>query len=79
VKVGRALISRLTKDYRMAAFVRALVSSAHERGLRATAVGVEDEAIWDSVAEIGFDTAQGFLIAAPMPPTQLSEWRAARV
>jgi EAL domain-containing protein (putative c-di-GMP-specific phosphodiesterase class I) len=79
VKVGRALISRLTKDHRVTTFVRAFVSSAHERGLRATAVGVEDEATWQRVTEIGFDTAQGYLIAPPMPPSQLSEWRAARV
>jgi EAL domain-containing protein (putative c-di-GMP-specific phosphodiesterase class I) len=76
VKVGRGTISRLTKDHRMVAFVRAFVTAAHERGLRATAVGVEDEATWDSVAEIGFDTAQGYLIAAPMPPPQLAVWRA---
>lgn len=79
VKVGRGLISRLNKDQRMATFVRAIVSAAHERGRRATAVGVEDEATWDRVADIGFDSAQGFLIAAPMPPSDLSEWRAARV
>jgi EAL domain-containing protein (putative c-di-GMP-specific phosphodiesterase class I) len=79
VKVGRGVVSRLTKDYRMATFVRAFVTSAHERGLRATAVGVEDEATWDAVAGIGFDTVQGYLIAAPMPAQQLSEWRAARV
>jgi len=79
VKVGRGLVSRLTKDHRTATFVRAFVTAAHERGLRATAVGVEDEETWDAVAGIGFDTAQGYLIAAPMPPAQLSEWRAARV
>ena len=79
VKVGRGIVSRLTKDHRMVAFVRALVTSSHERGLRATAVGVEDEATWAVVADIGFDTAQGYLIAAPMPPQQLSEWRAAHV
>ena len=79
VKVGRGVISRLTKDHRMVTFVRAFVSAARERGLRATAVGVEDEATWEIVADVGFDTAQGFLIAAPMPAQQLSEWRAARV
>jgi EAL domain-containing protein (putative c-di-GMP-specific phosphodiesterase class I) len=79
VKVGRGVIGRLTKDHRMAAFIRALVNASHERGLRATAVGVEDEATWTAVAEIGFDTAQGYLIAAPMPAQQLSDWRAAHV
>jgi len=43
VKVGRGAISRLTKDHRMATFVRAFVIAAHERGLRATAVGVRGD------------------------------------
>ena len=79
VKVGRGLISRLTKDHRISTFVRAFVTAAHGRGLRATAVGVEDEETWKIVAEVGFDTVQGYLIAAPMPAQQLSEWRASRV
>jgi len=79
VKVGRGLIARLTKDHRIATFVRAFVTAAHGRGLRATAVGVEDEATWSVVTEVGFDTVQGYLIAPPMPAQQLSEWRAARV
>ena len=78
VKVGRGLISRLNRDHRTATFVRAIVNATHERGLRATAVGIEDEATWESVSAIGFDTAQGFLIAVPMAPAELSEWRAAR-
>jgi EAL domain-containing protein (putative c-di-GMP-specific phosphodiesterase class I) len=79
VKVGRGLISRLTKDHRIATFVRAFVTAAHERGLRATAVGVEDEETWKIVTDVGFDTVQGYLIAAPMPAQQLAEWRTARV
>ncbi len=78
VKVGRALVSRLAKDHRAAAFVSALVTAARERGLRATAVGVEDAATWERVAASGFHTAQGFLIAPPMPSADLAEWRAAR-
>jgi len=78
VKVGRALVSRLAKDHRVAAFATALVAAAHERGFRVTAVGVEDAVTWERVAAIGFDTAQGFLIAPPMPPAELAEWRATR-
>jgi EAL domain-containing protein (putative c-di-GMP-specific phosphodiesterase class I) len=79
VKVGRGLITRLSKDHRIATFVRAFVTAAHGRGLRVTAVGVEDEETWKLVTDVGFDTVQGYLIAAPMPAQQLSEWRAARV
>ena len=79
VKVSRALITRMGRDHRAIDYVRAVVSAARGRGIEATAVGVEDEATWEQLAEIGFSSAQGYLIAAPMPPSQLSEWRAARV
>jgi EAL domain-containing protein (putative c-di-GMP-specific phosphodiesterase class I) len=69
----------MNRDHRALEYVRAVVSAARGRGIHATAVGVEDEATWDLLAEIGFSGAQGFLIAAPMPAQQLSEWRAARV
>ena len=79
VKVSRTLIMRMGRDYRALDYVRAVVSAARGRGIETTAVGVEDEATWDRLAELGFSGAQGFLIAAPMPAQQLIEWRAARV
>lgn len=79
VKVSRGLVSRIGRDHRALEYVRAVVSAARGRGMQATAVGVEDEVTWDRLADLGFSGAQGFLIAAPMPPSQLSEWRAARV
>ena len=79
VKVSRALVSTMGRDHRALEYVRAVVSAARGRGIEATAVGVEDEETWEKLAEIGFSSAQGYLIAAPMPPSQLSEWRATRV
>lgn len=79
VKVSRSLIARMGRDHRALEFVRAVVSAARGRGIETIAVGVEDEETWQRLAEIGFSGAQGFLIGAPMPAQQLSEWRAARV
>jgi EAL domain-containing protein (putative c-di-GMP-specific phosphodiesterase class I) len=79
VKVSRGLVSRMGRDHRALAYVRAVVSAAKGRGIQAIAVGVEDEETWERLAALGFQGAQGYLIAAPMPPIQLSEWRAARV
>ena len=79
VKVSRTLITRMGRDHRAFDYVRAVVSAARGRGLDVIAVGVEDEETWQRLAELGFSGAQGFLIAAPMPAQQLSEWRAARV
>ncbi|HEX9268177.1 MAG TPA: EAL domain-containing protein [Candidatus Limnocylindria bacterium] len=79
VKVSRTLITRMGRDHRALEYVRAVVSAARGRGLEVIAVGVEDEETWQRLSELGFSGAQGFLIAAPMPPSQLSEWRATRV
>lgn len=79
VKVSRGLVSRMGRDHRALEYVRAVVSAARGRGIMATAVGVEDEETWARLAELGFSGAQGYLIAEPMPPSQLSEWRAASV
>jgi EAL domain-containing protein (putative c-di-GMP-specific phosphodiesterase class I) len=79
VKVSRGLVSRMGRDHRALEYVRAVVSAARGRGILATAVGVEDEATWDRLGDLGFSGAQGYLIAEPMPPSKLSEWRAARV
>ncbi|MGH2471865.1 MAG: EAL domain-containing protein [Candidatus Limnocylindria bacterium] len=79
VKVSRGLVSRMGRDHRALEYVRAVVHAARDRGIQATAVGVEDEETWGRLAELGFSGAQGYLFAAAMPPSQLSEWRAARV
>ena len=79
VKVGRGLIAKIARDRRAFEFVRAVVRQTRERGLSATAVGVEDQTTWDRLSELGFASAQGYFIAPPMPASQLADWRAARV
>jgi EAL domain-containing protein (putative c-di-GMP-specific phosphodiesterase class I) len=79
VKVSRALVSRMGRDRRALEYVRAVVRAARDRGIQAGAVGVEDAATWERLAELGFASAQGYFIAAPMPPAELAEWRAAQV
>ncbi len=78
VKIGRGLISRLGRDHRVQAHVRAIAQAARDRGMELGAVGVEDQATWDMLGGLGFVSAQGYFIAAPMPPAQLAEWRATR-
>ena len=79
VKVGRGLVTKMGRDRRSLEYVRAVVKATRERGLRATAVGVEDQATWDRLAELGFASAQGYFIAPPMPAAELADWRATRV
>ena len=42
-----------------------IVALAHRLGLTVVAEGVEDEATWRALREVGADRAQGFLHARP--------------
>jgi EAL domain-containing protein (putative c-di-GMP-specific phosphodiesterase class I) len=57
--------------------VRSTVDLAHNLGLEAVAEGVESQNVWDRLAVLGCDTAQGFHVARPVPGELLSEWLAA--
>jgi EAL domain-containing protein (putative c-di-GMP-specific phosphodiesterase class I) len=43
-------------------------------GLRVVAEGVETEAGWQRLAELGCDAAQGYHIARPAPAPELDRW-----
>jgi EAL domain-containing protein (putative c-di-GMP-specific phosphodiesterase class I) len=57
---------------------RAILSSALEMGRRlgvmTVAEGVETEADWRLLHQLGCQVAQGYLIAKPMPPQELWSW-----
>jgi EAL domain-containing protein (putative c-di-GMP-specific phosphodiesterase class I)/ActR/RegA family two-component response regulator len=57
-------------------FARACVESsvrlARELGLKVVAEGVETEAMWSFLADLGVDEAQGFLMARPLPPAEFA-------
>jgi len=51
--------------------LRDVVSRAHERDLRVVAEGIETAEQMSFVQDLGADRAQGYLLGAPMPKTQL--------
>jgi EAL domain-containing protein (putative c-di-GMP-specific phosphodiesterase class I) len=42
--------------------------------MKSVAEGVEDRTDWDFVRSTGCDLAQGYFIARPMPPNEISGW-----
>jgi EAL domain-containing protein (putative c-di-GMP-specific phosphodiesterase class I) len=57
-----------------AAIVRTVIDLAHNLGKQVCAEGVEDEATWHKLRDLGCDLAQGFWIARPMPAEELMQW-----
>ena len=75
VKVDRFFIAGIDRDMRKRAIANALISYAHALGILTIAEGVETEAEFYACRELGFDLAQGYLIARPrtdMPELPLS-------
>jgi EAL domain-containing protein (putative c-di-GMP-specific phosphodiesterase class I) len=58
--------------------VRSIIEVAHNLELSVVAEGVENEAIWQQLALLGCDEAQGWHIGKPMPAEQFEAWARAR-
>ncbi len=65
VKLDRALLLGLSFDASRQRLVSALVDYAHELGVRVVAHGVEDEDDLFTIASLGVDCAQGYLLGTP--------------
>jgi EAL domain-containing protein (putative c-di-GMP-specific phosphodiesterase class I) len=74
IKIDRAFVSRVGEGRSSAGIVRAIADLAHAMGMCAVAEGVETEAEWRLLRELGCDGAQGWHVAAPMPAARATEW-----
>ena len=72
LKIDRSFIASAEPGHqKLVAFI---VEAAHTFGLDVVAEGVEHEATLLGLGAMGCDTAQGYLIARPMPAGQVMSW-----
>jgi EAL domain-containing protein (putative c-di-GMP-specific phosphodiesterase class I) len=74
VKIDRSFVAGMLTNDSDAAIVRSTVDLARNLGLRAVAEGVEDQATWDALADLGCDYAQGYFVSPPLPAADLRSW-----
>ena len=74
LKIDRSFIHALPDDKDDAAISEAIVSLGHTLKMEIVAEGVETQDQFDFLGELGCDTAQGYLIAAPLPVAQFAEF-----
>jgi len=77
VKIDRSFVTAMDTDSDDAAIVRSIVDLGANLSLRVVAEGVEQPATWQRLAELGCDSAQGFLLSRPMPTAEFPGWLAA--
>jgi len=73
IKIDRTFVRQLQlgQGPRIAAMITEL---GHTLGLRVLAEGIEDEPVWQQLADIGCHEGQGYHIARPMPFDDLLGW-----
>lgn len=80
VKIDRAFLKRLETDAPTQALLRGMVSLCAGLGLHTVVEGVETEAQFHRLVELGVQEFQGYWVAQPLPPSawlaQLREGRA---
>jgi diguanylate cyclase (GGDEF)-like protein len=74
VKIDRSFLPDLADDPDARAVVGAIVELGHRLGRRVVAEGVEDEATWRHLRDIGCDAAQGYWMSRPLPGDRIPAW-----
>jgi diguanylate cyclase (GGDEF)-like protein len=78
LKIDAQFTSNMVESAPDELIVAKVIEIAHTLGLDVVAEGVESEAVWRRLGQLGCDVAQGYAIARPMPLSQLRSWVAAR-
>lgn len=75
IKIDRSFTNNLIINPKTDVLCEAIIAMAHKMGMHVVAEGVETQAQWDKLLEMGCDMAQGYFIAKPMPlETLLTTW-----
>ena len=74
LKVDKSFVMDMIADENDAMIVKSTIDLAHNLGLKVVAEGVETAEIWNGLAALGCDVAQGYYLARPMPANELEAW-----
>ncbi|MGE5274295.1 MAG: putative bifunctional diguanylate cyclase/phosphodiesterase [Verrucomicrobiota bacterium] len=74
IKIDRSFVASMTRDPHDILIVRSTVELARSLGLDVVAQGVESEEIFDALAGLGCDAAQGNYLCGPLTGDELVRW-----
>jgi diguanylate cyclase (GGDEF)-like protein len=74
VKIDKSFLQPGQQTASSMAIVAAIVDLGHRLDRRVVAEGVEDEATWRHLQQLGCDSAQGFWMGRPMPAADFLPW-----
>lgn len=78
LKIDRSFVNGIETKHAERVIVESTIKLAHGLGLEAVAEGIETDAQFAILRELGCDLGQGYVIAKPMPKDALVSWWRAR-
>ena len=72
IKIDRSFVMGMATDEDDATIVRSTIDLGRNLGLEVVAEGVESEAVWNKLRELGCTIAQGYFLSRPLPPDELA-------
>ncbi|HZX27791.1 MAG TPA: EAL domain-containing protein [Telluria sp.] len=74
LKIDKSFVLNMTEDSGDIKIVRSTIDLGHNMGLRVVAEGIENEAVWRLLADLGCDQGQGYFMSRPIPAAELAAW-----
>lgn len=74
IKIDHSFTMNMIEDPGAAAIVKSTIEMAHNMKMKVIAEGTATRGIWDSLARLGCDEAQGEYVSMPMPALDFSAW-----
>jgi EAL domain-containing protein (putative c-di-GMP-specific phosphodiesterase class I) len=74
LKLDKELVRQVGDSAEVRTFLANTIVQAKARGLTVVAEGVETDAIWEQMRDLGADEVQGFLAARPLPVAAVPIW-----
>jgi len=74
LKIDKSFVLNMENDVGDTKIVRSTIDLGHNMGLRVVAEGIESEAVWRLLADLGCDQGQGYFMSRPIPGDQLVAW-----
>ena len=74
IKVDKSFVMHMANDHGAAAIVRSVLDLGRNLGLSTVAEGVDSLEAWQRLAAWGCDRLQGYYLAKPLPPSQVTSW-----
>ena len=74
LKIDKSFVLNMEHDIGDTKIVRSTIDLGHNMGLRVVAEGIESEAVWRLLADLGCDQGQGYFMSRAIPGEQMAEW-----